>query len=215
MKVAVIGCGTIANSAHIPSYESQDDAIKYSFVNNIETIEHGEHLTATMNGYITFMRRKVKESNKKLDSDVTNADILTGMGIVMYMNTDFSTGLFTSQTKHKMDNHLFYDPIRKMTMSALEEYFKTPDTKKILNKLISVVVDNIKARQAATKAKTKVKRERKSFMDTTGITGYTAPNNIDVPGAYRELYIVEGDSAGGSARAGRFDPDTQGTLGLN
>ena len=192
----------------------QQDVNRYSFVNNIETIEHGEHVTGVINAFVNFMRKKVKEANKKSEIEVTNVDILTGLSVVLYMNTDFSTGLFTSQTKHKMDNHLFYDPIRKMTMDALEEYFKLPDSKRILTRLVAVVVDNIKARQAATKARVKVKRERKSFMDTTDIDGYTAPNTIDKDGAYRELYIVEGDSAGGSARAGRFDPDTQGTLGL-
>ena len=193
---------------------SQDDISKYSFVNNIETIEHGEHLTGVINAFVGYMRRKVKEASKTKDIEVTNADILTGLSLVMYMNTDFSTGLFTSQTKHKMDNHLFYEPVRKMTTSALDEYFKLPDSKRILTRITTLIIENIKARQAATKAKVKVKRERKSFMDTTGIEGYTAPNNIDKDGAYRELYIVEGDSAGGSARAGRYDPDIQGILGL-
>ena len=190
------------------------DTVRFSFVNNIETIEHGEHANGVVNGYVNFMRRKIKDSNKKLDEEVTNADILAGMHVVLYMDTDYSSGLFTGQTKHKMDNRILYDPIRKMVGSALEEYFKLPENKKVMQKIIEIIGNNVKARLAATKARVKVKRERKSFIDTTMIDGYKAPNNIDEPNAYRELYIVEGDSAGGSARSGRFDPNTQGILGL-
>lgn len=194
--------------------QSGDEMERYSFVNNIETIEHGEHVNAVINAFITFMRKKVKDASKKSDFEVTNADILAGAAIVLYMNTDYSTGLFTGQTKHKMDNKIFYDPIRKMVNSTLTEYFDEPENKKVLTKVTGFIIENVKARLAATKARTKVKRNHMSFTDTTLIVGYTAPNNIDVPDAYRELYIVEGNSAGGSARAGRYDPDIQGTLGL-
>ena len=190
------------------------DTVRFSFVNNIETIEHGEHVNGCVNGYVNYMRKKIKDSNKKLDEEITNQDILTGLNIVVYMDTDYSSGLFTGQTKHKMDNRALYEPIRKMIGSALDEYFKLPENKKVMQRLIDIISNNVKARLAASKARVKIKRERKSFIDATMIDGYKPPNNIDEPNAYRELYIVEGDGAGGSARSGRYDPDTQGILGL-
>lgn len=191
-----------------------EENVKFSFCNDIETIEHGQHMIAAMNAFMTFMRKKVKEGTKK-DIEVLNNDILFGLNILVNLKTDYSRGMFTGQTKHKMDNKVLYEPMRKMIADSLEEYFKYPENKKVLTRLVGVVNDNIKARLAATKSRTKSAVKRKSFMETQLIEGYTAPNLIDKnPDLPFEIYIIEGDSAGGNARAGRYSNDIQGTLGL-
>lgn len=190
------------------------DTVKYSFCNNIENIEHGEHMNGAIAAILSFFKRKVKEADKKDDIEVTNNDILFGLSVVINMGTNYSTGLFTSQTKHKMDNRIFYEPVRKTILSALDEYFKLPENKRILTRVVQHIKTNIKVRLAATKARKAVKTNRTSFMESTNIANYNAPNFLDVPGAKLELYIVEGDSAAGTARAGRFDPNIQGTYGL-
>ena len=194
-----------------------EETVRYSFCNDIENIEHGQHSTAVLNAIMTFFRKKVKEAtkNNKKEVEVTNNDIIFGLGFVVNMKTEFSRGLFTGQTKHKMDNKLLYEPIRKMTLEALDNYFKMPENNRTLMRIISVIRDNISARLAATKARTKSAVKRKSFVETQLIDGYTAPNLIDKnPDLPFEIYIVEGDSAGTNARTGRYNNDIQGTLGL-
>ena len=190
------------------------ETIKYSFCNDIENIEHGEHSNSVLNAIITFFKKKVKEDSKKEEIEITNNDILFGLAFMVSMNTNYSTGLFTSQTKHKMDNRDFYEPIRRVTLNALEEYFKLSENKKTLSRVIAFIKNNVRIRLAATKARKSAKKQ-KSFLETSIIAGYYPPNRIDNPGPNGcELYVVEGDSAGSNARIGRVDPNVQGVLGL-
>lgn len=192
-----------------------EETTKFSFCNTIETIEHGEHLSAVLDGIVNYFRKKYKEENPKASTEITTNDILNGLSVVVNMDTDYSTGLFTSQTKHKMDNRVFSKPVKKLTTDALDVYFKTPENKKTLSKILGFIKDNIKARMAATKVRKTTKKNNMTFMDTTLIANYAAPNLIgkrdDLP---FEIYIVEGDSAGGNAINGRFDNDIQGCMGL-
>lgn len=189
------------------------ETTKFSFCNDIKQVEHGEHTNGVLSAIIQFFRKKVKANSKK-DIEVTNNDIISGLSIALSMTTDYSTGLFTGQTKFKMDNKDFYEPVKKMTLKGLEEYFKNPDNKRVLMQITTFINDNIKARQAATKVKKKA-ASRKSFLEGMSIfTGLIQPNRIKDQDAKLEIYIVEGDSAGSNAIDGRFDPDIQGVLKL-
>ena len=196
--------------------ESQE-TIKYSFCNDIENIEHGEHTNAVLNAIVTFFKRKTKEELKKDEDDIINNDVLYGLTVMLNMCTDFSTGLFTSQTKHKMDNRNFYEPIRKMTLEALDNYFKLPENKRVLSAIIGLIRTNIRIRLAVTKLR-KTAKKQKTFLESSIIAGYYPPNLIDVPKKDNpngcEIFVVEGDSAGANARIGRYNTDIQGVLGL-
>lgn len=194
--------------------EGGQDTARYSFCNDIETIEHGEHLNGVTNAILSFFKKKIKETSKQDDVDVTNNDILFGLGLAITMNTDYSTGLFTGQTKHKMDNKVFYDPIRKMVMKALDDYFKMPENKKAFTQILSVIRANIRARLAATKSRKSTKSSKNAFLFASLISGLTPPNDIGKDGVKCEIYIIEGDSAGGNAREARIDPNIQGTMAL-
>lgn len=193
--------------------ENPGETIRYSFCNTLENIEHGEHANAISNVLIAFFKKALKESSSKKNLDIVSQDILTGLAFVVNINTDLSVGLFTSQTKHKLDNKIIYDPVWKLGMESLDRYFKLPENKKTLNAILGCIRSNISARLAAAQSRRRTKKSQ-SFMDTTLIANYRAPNDIDVPGTKCELYIVEGDSAGSNAATGRYNNDIQGALGL-
>lgn len=205
---------TIDIRAVINFKEGGQDTARYSFCNDIETIEHGEHLNGVTNAILSFFKKKIRETSKQDDVDITNNDILFGLGLAITMNTDYSTGLFTGQTKHKMDNKVFYEPVRKMTARALEDYFKLPENKRIFNQILGTIRANIRARLAATKSRKSTKTSKNAFLFASLISGLTPPNDIGKDGVKCELYIIEGDSAGGNARMARVDPNIQGTMAL-
>lgn len=208
---------TIDLSVVINFKEDCQDTIRYSFCNDIENIEHGEHSNAVVNATVMYFKKKLKEENKKNDDTVVNNDILFGLTAMVNMSTDYSTGLFTGQTKHKMDNHIFYEPIRKVIMDELDNYFKLPENKRALNAILNFIRTNIKVRLAGVTARKNIKKQ-KSFLESAIIAGYYPPNMIDASEDENpngcELYIVEGDSAGTNARMGRVNNDVQGVLGL-
>lgn len=189
-----------------------------SFCNNIETIEGGEHESAVRSAIVSYLTRAANDGKGK--SDITQADVLAGLRAVVILNTNLSTR-FENQTKHKLGNREFYEPIRKMVYSALQEYFKLSENRNSLSKIISFLKTNASLRANATKARAKIKTQTQSFMDCSLITGYTAANLISMPieerrrkGIKLVLYVAEGDSAGAGVRNGRYNPDVQGVLKL-
>ena len=116
-----------------------------------------------------------------------------------------------------MDNHIFYDPIRKLTISLLDKFFKVESNKKYLNIMIGFIKENMKARLAATNSR-KSNKKSANFLESSLIAGYYPPNLLGKSKVENplgcEIYVVEGDSASTNARTGRFDPDIQGVLGL-
>lgn len=192
------------------------ETVKFSFCNDIETIEHGKHVDAAITSIVNTFRKKIKEDNliKGKEKEITNNDILCGLSVVVFIDTDYSTALFTGQTKHKMDNVKLYDPIRKKINQMLEDYFILPENKKTLSAIAKTIQTNINARLAFTKTKTATSKKR-SLLEANLIIGYNAPNFIEQYKSYNlEIYIVEGNSAQGSARAGRVNCDIQGILGV-
>ena len=197
------------------NYDSNsNDTVQFAFTNCIWNIRGGKHMDAALSAFVSFMRKKVKSSFNKKESKLTvsESDILSGLNIVVSINTTLSTK-FVGQGKEILGNEAFFKPVKDMMDEALVEYFRNSDTKKTLNRLIDFIKMNIKARMESTKVKTKVKQST-SFVDDREIPGYVAPGNIREKGAYREIYIVEGDSAGGNARSGRYDNNIQGLFKL-
>lgn len=126
---------------------------------------------------------------------------------------------FESQTKHKLGNKLFYAPVRKMCLDALRKLFKLPENKRIMNAILDYVKFNAKLRSDNETKRKSVKTSGTSFMDAkyslNCISSYVPANNIGKKNDRKtEIFIVEGDSAGGNVRVARADPDIQGILAL-
>ena len=178
----------------------------HSFANGINTIEGGMHeqgfrsaLTRTVNAYARD-RNYLKEKDENLQGE----DIREGLTAVISVRV--VEPQFEGQTKSKLGNVSVRSLVEKATNERLREWFEEHpnEAKAILTKASNAA----KARIAATQARQSIRR--KSALDGAGLPGKLADCQTKNP-AEAELYIVEGNSAGGSAKDAR-DPRTMAIL---
>lgn len=180
----------------------------YSFANNIRTQEGGTHEV----GFKNALTRVVNDYAKKIgalkdnDSNLAGEDIREG--IVAIISVLVKDPQFEGQTKTKLGNSYIRGVVESAVYDNLEDYLnENPiDAKKIVEKALSAR----RAREAAKKARELTRR--KSALESTSLPGKLADCSSTDP-SISELFIVEGDSAGGSAKQGR-DRNTQAILPL-
>ncbi|MDH5717174.1 MAG: DNA topoisomerase (ATP-hydrolyzing) subunit B [Spirochaetia bacterium] len=169
-----------------------------TFANAIHTREGGTHLE----GFRTALTRAINESkksfglDKKMDSPLTGDDVREGLTAII--SVLIPEPQFEGQTKMKLGNGEVKGIIQSLVYDKLKEYFEENPTeaKKIIEKCIA----SASARIAARKAKDLVRR--KNALEGSGLPGKLADCSTREPDL-SELFIVEGDSAGGSAKQGR------------
>ncbi|TWF94581.1 DNA topoisomerase (ATP-hydrolyzing) subunit B [Saccharopolyspora dendranthemae] len=170
----------------------------YTFANTINTHEGGTHeegfrsaLTRVVNAYA-----KDKKLLKDKDGSLTGDDVREGLAAIVSVKV--SEPQFEGQTKTKLGNTEVKSFVQTTAFEWLTDWFERnpADARTIVNKAVS----SAQARMAARKAKELVRR--KSAMDIGGLPGKLKDCQSNQPDEC-ELYIVEGDSAGGSAKEGR------------
>ena len=170
----------------------------FSFANNINTHEGGSHLsgfkaalTRTLNDYARS-KGLLKEKEDNLDGE----DVREGLAAVI--SVKLTDPQFEGQTKTKLGNPWVKGLVEQSVNQKLGEFFEEnpTDARAVINKAISAA----RARQAARKAREMTRR--KSALESMSLPGKLADCSINDPSA-AELFIVEGDSAGGSAKMGR------------
>ena len=190
------------------SYNDGYNEIILSFANDVRTIDGGTHemgfktaLTRVFNDYGKKFNL-IKDSDKKLSGD----DVREGLTSVI--SVKLTEAQFEGQTKGKLGNTEITGLVSKMLYDKLMTYLEeNPSTARtILNKSL----DASRAREAARKARDNARR--KSALESNSLPGKLADCTDKNP-ENTELYIVEGDSAGGSAKGGR-DRNTQAILPL-
>ena len=168
----------------------------YTYVNNISTIEGGTHLS----GFKSALTRTIKNyaKSRKLVKDENLSGDDAREGITAVISVRIPNPQFEGQTKTKLGNSEVEGIVEASVNDMLGAYLE--ENPSIANKIVKKSVNSARAREAARKARDLTRR--KSALDSGALPGKLADCSEKDP-MLTELYIVEGDSAGGSAKQGR------------
>ena len=179
-------------------YEEGYNENTFTFVNNINTHEGGTHLT----GFKAALTRTINDVAKRRDFlkkeefTLSGEDIREGLTCVLHVKV--KEPQFEGQTKTKLGNSEVESIVKTLVNEHLGSYLEEhpPVARAIIEKAVSAA----RAREAARKARDLIRK--KSGLENMVLPGKLADCSIDDP-AHTELYLFEGDSAGGSAKQGR------------
>jgi len=173
----------------------------YSFANNIRTLEGGAHvsgfkgaLTRTVNSYITSGSNNLPKNMQNIK--ISGDDMREGLSVII--SVKLMEPQFEGQTKTKLGNSEIKGIVESLLNEKLGHYLE--ENPAVARKIIGKAVDAARARDAAKRAR-ELARKKGTLLDST-LPGKLAECQYADP-AERELFLVEGDSAGGSAKQGR------------
>jgi DNA gyrase subunit B len=171
----------------------------FSFVNNINTHEGGTHLTGFKSGLTRVINQYLTRSNlnkKDKEATLTGDDVREGLTAVLSVKVHEPQ--FEGQTKTKLGNSEVEGAVKSVMNELLNRYLD--EHPKVANIVVEKALSASRAREAARKARDLTRK--KSALDVGNLPGKLADCSLSDP-VLCELYLVEGDSAGGSAKMGR------------
>jgi DNA gyrase subunit B len=180
----------------------------FSFANNINTHEGGSHLSGFRSALTRTLNKYARDKGilKEKDDNLSGEDVREGLTAII--SAKLSDPQFEGQTKTKLGNPGMAGFVESVVNAKLAEFLE--ENPQEGNQIIRKAVSASQARAAARKARDLTRR--KSVLENSALPGKLADCSLRDP-ALTELFVVEGDSAGGSAKQGR-DRNTQAVLPL-
>lgn len=178
----------------------------HSFANNINTHEGGSHETGFRSALTKVINDYARKNNllKNSDTNLTGEDIREGL--VAVISVKLPEPQFEGQTKTKLGNSIMRTKVENVVTKYLSEFFE--ENPKQAKRIVDKCVVAMSAREAARHAREATRKKSGVFSMPDKLADCTSKNVEE-----REIFIVEGDSAGGSAKKGR-DRKTQAILPL-
>jgi len=170
----------------------------FAFANNINTVEGGTHLTGFKSALTRTANQHCRKKNLLKDSSASLSGDDVREGLTAVINVKLPNPQFEGQTKTKLGNSEVEGVAESVVNESLGAFFE--ENPSIANKIVEKSVLAARAREAARKARELTRR--KSALESGSLPGKLADCSEKDP-ALCELYLVEGDSAGGSAKMGR------------
>lgn len=173
-----------------------------SFSNSNNTVDNGDHLDGAIEAICRFFQQATKNTlseKEKSNLDIKWDDVKTGLTIAVALRTNFER-LYTGQTKHKVVSSEIKKIIITLTTDTLSSYFsKNPGQ---LKELCSIVKMNAKARREGDKVRTAVVKGSLTNWSAYKMKNYDPCTRKGIK-EYKEIYLIEGDSAKGSLKQAR------------
>jgi DNA gyrase subunit B len=175
-------------------------------------VDNGDHLDGALEALCRYLQIAVKNSlseKEKSSLDIKWDDVKSGLSICVALRTNFER-LYTGQTKHKVVSSEIKRAIVQLVQDNLNLYFQKNQSQ--LRELINIVKMNAKARREGDRVKTAVVKNTLNNWSSYKIKNYDPCARTGVK-EYKELYIIEGDSAKGSLKKAR-DPMFQALFAI-